>query len=61
VSPGAAIASVSTLGYSGFLLGPPVLGLVAEYTSMASVFIILMLLTAIIFAASKQLAPSNSK
>ena len=61
VSPGAAIASVSTLGYSGFLLGPPVLGLVAEYTSMASVFLILMLLTAIIFAASKQLAPSNSK
>ena len=61
ISPGAAIASVSTLGYSGFLLGPPLLGLIAEYTSMASVFVILMLQTIIIFVTSKQLGPFTQK
>ena len=57
VSPGAAIASVSTFGYSGFLLGPPILGLIADYTSIISVFVILMLLTGVIFAMSNKLSP----
>jgi len=55
ITPGAAIASVSTFGYSGFLLGPPILGLIADNTSISAVFIILMLLTSIIFAMSNQL------
>ena len=57
VTPGAAIASVSTFGYSGFLIGPPILGLIADYTTISSVFVILMLLTVIIFAMSNQLSP----
>ena len=57
VTPGAAIASVSTFGYSGFLLGPPILGLIADYTSIRVIFLILMLLTGVIFAMSKQLRP----
>jgi predicted MFS family arabinose efflux permease len=31
---GAAIAAVATMGYSGFLLGPPVIGMVADLTSL---------------------------
>ena len=57
ITPGAAIASVSTFGYSGFLIGPPILGLIADYTTISSVFVILMLLTVIIFAMSNQLSP----
>ena len=57
VTPGAAIASVSTFGYSGFLLGQPILGLIADHTSIRIIFVILMLLTGVIFAMSKQLRP----
>lgn len=34
VHPGMALASVATLGYTGFLVGPPLIGLVAEATSL---------------------------
>ncbi|GAB3295873.1 MFS transporter [Hymenobacter tenuis] len=34
VSPGVALAMVSTIGYLGFLLGPPLIGLVAEFSSL---------------------------
>ncbi|HEX5740998.1 MAG TPA: MFS transporter [Pilimelia sp.] len=34
VSPDAAIASVSTVGYLGFLVGPPVIGGLAEFGSL---------------------------
>jgi hypothetical protein len=33
-APGPAIATVSTLGYTGFLAGPSAIGLVAEATSV---------------------------
>ena len=33
-SPGPAIAAVSTLGYMGFLLGPPAIGILAEATGL---------------------------
>lgn len=33
-SPGPAIATVSTFGYAGFLAGPPLIGFVAEGTSL---------------------------
>jgi MFS family permease len=33
---GSAIAAVATMGYAGFLLGPPVIGVVADLTSLAS-------------------------
>ncbi|RDI96371.1 MFS transporter [Meiothermus sp. QL-1] len=34
VEPGVALAAVATLGYLGFLTGPPLIGLVAEFTSL---------------------------
>ncbi len=33
-SPGAGMAAVVTLGYSGFLVGPPLIGSIAELTSL---------------------------
>jgi predicted MFS family arabinose efflux permease len=33
-APGRGIAAVTTLGYSGFLLGPPAIGMVAEWTGL---------------------------
>ncbi|MDP9378810.1 MAG: MFS transporter [Chloroflexota bacterium] len=34
IASGPAIAAVSTVGYSGFLVGPPVIGVVAELSSL---------------------------
>jgi MFS family permease len=33
-APGRGIAAVTSLGYSGFLAGPPLIGMVAEITSL---------------------------
>lgn len=41
MSPGVAIAAVSTLGFFGLLVGPPVIGLVAGATSLRISFTIL--------------------
>ena len=38
LSPGIALAVVSTIGYFGFLLGPPVIGFVAEVVSLRASF-----------------------
>ena len=38
VPPGIALASVATLGYLGFLVGPPAIGLIAEATSLRVFF-----------------------
>lgn len=42
VPKGVAIASVATLGYGAFLLGPPLLGFVAELVSLRAVFVIVV-------------------
>ena len=37
-SPGQGIAAVTTTGYFGFLVGPPVIGLLAQFISLAGAF-----------------------
>jgi MFS family permease len=44
MSPGMALASVSTIGYFGFLAGPPLIGFVAEATSLRISFSIIALM-----------------
>ncbi len=34
MSPGAALAAVSTIGFMGFLIGPPMIGFIAEATNL---------------------------
>lgn len=41
VAPGPAIASVATLGYGGMLLGPPIIGFVAQLTGLRLSFLVL--------------------
>jgi hypothetical protein len=45
VSEGAGVATVSGLGYLGFLVGPPVIGLVSELTSLRVGLLLLVLLS----------------
>lgn len=44
MAPGTALAAVSTLGFTGFLLGPPVIGFLAEAVTLrwALLFVVLM-------------------
>jgi MFS family permease len=48
-SPSTNIAAVSTAGYSGFMVGPPLIGIVAEATSLRVGIGIVALLTTIVF------------
>lgn len=54
LSPGMALASVSTIGYLGFLAGPPLIGFIAEATSLRiSFFIIALMGTCIVIMGNK--------
>ena len=48
-SPSTNIAAVSTAGYSGFMVGPPTIGIVAEATNLRLGLGIVALLTTIVF------------
>ena len=41
-----AIAAVSTIGYGGFLLGPPLIGVLAEYVGFGPALLVLVVLAA---------------
>jgi predicted MFS family arabinose efflux permease len=57
VPPGQAIASVATLGYGGLLLGPPLIGFIAEATSLRLAFLMLAALAFLISAFAPVLRP----
>lgn len=54
ISAGLALSSVTTLGYLGFLLGPPIIGFAAEMMGLRNALLILVLTSALVVA----LAPS---
>ncbi len=54
VSAGLSLATVTTVGYLGFLLGPPIIGLVAELLNLRTALCIIVLTSAVLIA----LAPS---
>ena len=52
IPAGTAIAGVATIGYAGFLAGPPVIGLVAEQTNLRiALTFVLILIATLIFTA----------
>ena len=48
MAAGVGLAAVSTMGYLGFLVGPPTIGGIAELTSLPSALVVLVLLAAIV-------------
>ncbi|MFY0253204.1 MFS transporter [Chitinophaga sp. 30R24] len=53
--PGMAIATVSTIGYLGFLFGPPLIGFVAQATSLGAAFAMIAIMGAAIAVMSSRI------
>ncbi len=61
VDAGAGVARVATLGYGGMLLGPPIIGFIAEATSLRIAFSLLSALACLIVLLSGSLASKGSQ
>lgn len=59
VAPGTALAATASLGYLGFLSGPPVIGLVAELTTLRIALGIVVLCCAFLALAARAVEPSS--
>lgn len=53
--PGSAIASVATFAYGGMLIGPVLIGILADALSLRSAFVLFIVLSAFVAAVAKQL------
>lgn len=56
LSPGVAIAAVSSLGFMGMLIGPPIIGFIAEATSLRMSFLALLVLSVSVVILSSRMA-----
>ncbi|HLO79453.1 MAG TPA: MFS transporter [Chitinophagaceae bacterium] len=54
LKPSVALAAVSTIGFTGFLIGPPIIGFVAHETGLRLALGIVVVLGASVFLLSKQ-------
>src|SRR5205085_6039536 len=52
---GSAVATVTTIGYLGLLVGPPLVGIVAQATSLRVSFVVLAAIAAGVAAAATRL------
>jgi len=59
IAAGPAIALVSALGYGGFLVGPPLIGLVAEVVSLPVALSVVVAMGAIMVGLAGSLAPAR--
>lgn len=59
-APGRGIAAVTTLGYSGFLAGPPLIGFIAEATSLATGLFAIALACLVIAAFARKVAAADT-
>lgn len=57
MSAGMGLAAVSTTGYLGFMVGPPVIGAVAELVGLPNALVLLVLLGVVVFS----LAPATRR
>ncbi len=58
VAPATAIAATSTVGYFGFLAGPPAIGFVAEAASLRGALVIVVAFAAVIALLAASTAPA---
>jgi len=59
VAPGTGIAAVATAGYFGFLVGPPLIGFVAQATTLPVGLGLVALFTALIAVFARSAAPAD--
>jgi MFS family permease len=52
IHPGTAVATVSACGWTGFVLGPPLIGAIASLTSLRTALFLLPLLSVVVVAAT---------
>ena len=52
VHPGTAVAAVSACGWTGFVVGPPLIGAIASLTSLRTALLLLPLLSAVVVVAT---------
>ena len=57
IAPGVGIASVASIGYAGFLAGPPFIGLLAEQTSLRISLFVISILVATLIVTAKAVKP----
>ena len=60
VNQGVALAAVATMGYSGFLAGPPLIGFLAQATSLRTALWVIVILSSIIAFGAKTLQASEN-
>ncbi len=59
-TPGAAIAAVATMGYAGFLAGPPLIGGVSRASSLATGFGVAIVASAIMFLLTRTIPKAKT-
>ena len=59
-APGRGIASVTTLGYTGFLCGPPLIGFVAQASSLTAALFLTVIAALVIAAFARQVRAADS-
>ena len=59
VNQGVALAAVATMGYTGFLIGPPVIGFIAHETGLRAALVLLVLLSVVIAFGARVLRASE--
>jgi fucose permease len=60
LSPGAAITAVSSLGFFGFLIGPPIIGFIAEASSLRISFLAISVMAIAVVVFSSRLPKESS-
>jgi MFS family permease len=60
VHPGVGVAVVSGLGWAGFVVGPPLIGQLADLTSLPAALVVLPVLTAAITLGARRLRTDDS-
>lgn len=55
MKPSVALAAVSTIGFSGFLIGPPVIGFIAHSTGLRYALLLVVLLGILIYFMSRRI------
>lgn len=59
VSPAHGIAAVSGVGYLGMMAGPPLIGLIAEHTSLAAGLLVVVVFAAFMAATARRALPAG--